>query len=69
VDADRFPVLVVDEVDLGQTDNHRFTVTHLVLGLDAAANDLPGRYAVNLFRPWPHEFDAAAGHDRHSDGH
>ena len=59
VNADRFSGLVVDEVNLGQPHENRLAVAHFILGLDAAADDLFGRNAVDLFRPRTHELDAA----------
>ena len=63
VDADRLAFLVVDEVQLRQPDQHRLAVPHLELRLDARADHLLGRHAIDLLGPWPHELDAAAGHD------
>ncbi len=63
VDADGLAALVVIEIQLRQTHEHRLAVAHFKLRLDAAADDLLRRDAVNLFRPRAHELDAAAGDD------
>ena len=54
-----------DQADIG-TVAELESILHtcgLPTALAAAADDLFGRDAVNFFRPRPHEFDAAAGHD------
>jgi hypothetical protein len=48
VDADRLAGLVVDEVDLRQAHQHRLAVAHFIFRLDAAADDLLRRDAINL---------------------
>jgi len=63
LNADGFTRLVVDKVDFRQPHQHGRAVAQLETGLDAAADDLLGRNAVDLFRPGAHELDAAAGHD------
>ena len=63
VDADGLVALVVIEVQLRQAHEHRLAVAHFKLRLDAAADDLFRRNAVNLLRPRAHELDAAAGDD------
>ena len=63
VDGDGLAVFVVIEVELRQPHDHRLAVAHFKLRLDAAADDLFRRDAVNLFRPWAHELDATAGDD------
>ena len=63
VDADRLAGLVVDEIDLGQPEQHRLAVAHLEPRLDRRADDLLGRNAVDLLGPRAHELDAAAGDD------
>src|SRR5262249_4437050 len=55
--------LVVDKIDLRQTDKHRFAVTQFKFCFDAAADDLLRWDAVSLLHPWAHELDAAAGDD------
>ena len=49
--------------DLRQAHEHRLAVAHFELRLDAAADDLLGRDAIDLLRPRAHELDAAAGDD------
>ena len=51
VDAERFARIVVDEVDLRQEHDHRLAAAHFELRLHAAADDLLGRDAIDLFRP------------------
>ena len=63
MDADRLAFLVVNEVQLRQAHEHRLAVAHFELRLDAAADDLLGRDAIDLLRPRAHELDAAAGDD------
>ena len=63
VDADGLVAFVVIEVQLRQTHEHGLAVAHFKLRLDAAADDLFRRDAVNLLRPRAHELDAAAGDD------
>src|SRR6185436_14214340 len=63
VDADGLAGLVVNEVDFGQAQDRRLAVAHFEAGLGAAPDDLLGRYAIDFFRPWPHEIDPAAGDD------
>ena len=63
MDADRLAFLVVDEIQLGQAHEDGLAVAHFVLRLDAAADDLLGRDAVDLLGPRAHELDAAAGDD------
>ena len=63
VDADGLVGLVIIEVQLRQAHEHRLAVAHFKLRLDAAADDLFRRDAVNLLRPRAHELDAAAGDD------
>ena len=63
VDADGLVGLVVVEVQLRQAHEHGLAVAHFELRLDAAADDLFRRDAVNLLRPRAHELDAAAGDD------
>src|SRR5689334_16918947 len=60
LDADWFSGLVVDEVDFRQAQDDGPAVTQFVFCLAAAAHNLFRRNAVDLFRPWPHELDAAA---------
>ena len=48
VDADRLAGLVVIEVQLRQTHEHGLAVAHFELRLDAAADDLLRRDAVDL---------------------
>ena len=57
------PALSSMKSDLGQAHQHRLAVAQLVLRLDAAADDLLGRDAVDLLGPRPHELDAPAGDD------
>ena len=57
------PPLVVFEVQLRQTHDHRLAVAQLELRLHAAADDLFRRDAVNRFSPRAHEFDTTARHD------
>jgi hypothetical protein len=57
------PAFIIIEVQLRQPREHGLTFPHLERGLDAAANDLFGRDAINFFRPGAHELDAAAGND------
>ena len=54
---------VVNEVELRQTHQHGLAVADFELRLDAAADDLFRRDAIDLFRPGAHELDAAAGDD------
>ena len=63
VDADGLVGLVIIEVQFRQTHEHRLAIAHFKLRLDAAADDLFRRDAINLFRPRAHELDAAAGDD------
>src|SRR5207237_6448670 len=63
IDADRFPGLVIYEIHFRQAYENRLAVARFILRLDAAADDLLGWDAVDLFRPRTHELDAAAGHD------
>ena len=63
VDADGLVGLVVIEVQFRQAQENGLAVAHLEPCLDAAADDLFGRDAVGLLRPWPHELDAAARDD------
>ena len=63
VDADGFPLLVVDQVDLGELDEHGTAVAHFELQLAAAADNLLRRNAVDALRPGTHELDAPARHD------
>ena len=63
VDADGLVAFVVVEVQLRQTHEHGLAVAHLKLRLDAAADDLFRRDAIDLLRPRAHELDAAAGDD------
>ena|SRR6185369_1233677 len=60
MDADRFAGMVVDEVDVGQTKQHRPAVATLVLHFDAAADHLLWRHTVDALDPRAHELDAAA---------
>jgi hypothetical protein len=46
VDADRFFLLVTDEVDFRKADQYRLAVPDLVGGLDARSDDLLRRDAV-----------------------
>ena len=62
LDADRFSVLVVDEIHFGQPNKNGHPVAHFILRLNTAADDLLGRDAVNLLTPGSHELDALA-HD------
>ena len=48
VDADRLACLVIDEVDLGQAHEHRLAVAHFEFRLDAAADHLLGRDAIDF---------------------
>ena len=57
------PALSSMKFDLRQPHEHGLAVAHLVLRLDAAADDLLGRDAIDLLRPRAHELDAAAGDD------
>ena len=59
-DANRLARLVVDEIDLGQADEHRLVVADLESRLDRAAHDLLGGDPVDLLGHGTHEFDAAA---------
>ncbi len=59
----RFALFVINEVDLRQPHEYRFAILHVKFGLDAAADDLLRRNAIDLLRPGPHELDAAAGDD------
>ncbi len=63
VDGDGFAVFITVEVQLRQTHEDGLTITDFKLCLDAAADDLFRRDAINLFRPGAHELDAAAGND------
>jgi hypothetical protein len=63
VDADGLAFLVVDEVDLGDSDQHRLAVAHFKLGLDARAHHLLGRHPIDLLDPGAHELDAATRDD------
>jgi hypothetical protein len=63
VDADGLAGLVVDEVDLGEAADDGSVRRHLELGLDARADDLLGRDAVDLLGEDAQELDAAAGDD------
>ena len=58
------PVLVINEVDFREAQEHRLAIAHFIFRLDAAADDLLGWDAINLLRPRPHELDAAAGDDK-----
>ena len=50
VDADRLAFLVVDEVEFRQANQNGRALAHLVLRLDAAADDLLGGDAVDRLR-------------------
>ncbi len=63
LNADGFAGLVIDEIQLRQSHDDGLTVAHFILRLDAAADDLVRRDAIDAFRPRPHELDAAAGDD------
>ena len=63
VDAEGFAGLVVDEIQLGQLDDDRLAVAHIIGGLEAGANDLLGRDAVDTLGPGTHEVDPAARDD------
>src|SRR3954447_17414586 len=64
VDADWFTGAVVDELDLGLFYQLGFAICpDLEFGNTRRAHHLLRRYAIDLLRPWPHEFDAAARHD------
>ena len=63
VDGNRLAFLVVKEVEFGQADKNRRTVAHLELHLDAAADHLLRRDAIDFLGPRAHELDAAAGND------
>ncbi len=63
VNTDGLAGLVVDEVELGQAHEHRSALAHFELHLDAAADDLLGRNAVDTLGPRPHELDASARDD------
>jgi hypothetical protein len=56
----RFARFVVDEIDLRQLHQHRYSIAHLEDELTLTADDLFRRDAVNSLSPRPHEFDAAA---------
>src|SRR6516165_5969842 len=58
VDGHGLANLVVDEVDLRQSHQHRLAISHLKLGLNGAANDLLGRNAIDLFCPRTHKLDS-----------
>ena len=51
VDADRLAGAVVDKVDLRQAQQDRSAVTHLILDLHPASDDLLGRDTVDAFDP------------------
>src|ERR1035441_9945221 len=56
-----FRSIVVNKINLRQAYEHRLAVTKFKLRLEAAADDLFGRDAIDLFRPRTHEVNAAAG--------
>ncbi len=62
-DADRLALLVVDEVDIRQPVNRRYSVAHLKFELDSGSDDLLWRYAVGFVSPRPHEINATARDD------
>src|SRR5262249_60982400 len=64
LDADRLALPVIDEVDFGETNQHRLPVPHLELGPNARANDLLGRDAINPLAENTHELYAARGDDK-----
>ena len=64
VDADGLALFVIVEVQLRQAHEHGLPVAHFKFRLDAAADNLLGRYAVNFLRPRTHELDAAARDDK-----
>jgi hypothetical protein len=49
--ADGLPLLIVDQVDLGEPDEHGAAVPHLELRPDDAADDVLGRDAPERVRP------------------
>ena len=63
IDGDGLAALVVVEVHFRQSHENGLAVAHFKFCLDAAADDLFRRYAVNPLRPRTHELDAAAGDD------
>ena len=57
------PSLSSMKFDFRESDEHRLAVAHFEFRLDAAADDLLGRNAVDALGPGAHELDAAAGDD------
>ena len=63
VDADRFPRLVVHQVDLRQLHEDRLAVPHLELRLPHRPHHLLRRDAIDLLGKHAHELNAAARDD------
>src|SRR5262249_46036623 len=63
LDADGFSLSVVDEVDLRQTYQYRLPISQLELGLDAGADYLLRRHAVDTLAEDAHELDPATRDD------
>lgn len=63
VDGNRLALLVINEVDLRETNDDRIAVAELKLRLHAAANHLLGRNAVDLLGEDTQELNATAGSD------
>src|SRR5688572_5020670 len=59
VDGDGLAFLVVEEIKLGEFNEHGFAVVYLILDLAAAADHLFGRYSIDPFSKCPHKVDPA----------
>ena len=52
-DSDGFILLVIETADFRLADNDGVAVDDFIASLDAAADDLLGRYPINLLGPAP----------------
>src|SRR3954465_8323133 len=64
LDGERLALLVVDEVNGSQLDEHRLAIAHFELLLPRAADDLLGRNGVDLLGERAHELHATARNNK-----